>query len=158
MRKIINPFRSNKGYNCFGCSPDNRLGLQMNFFDDGEFVTCDWEPKDHFQGYINILHGGIQSTLIDEIASWACYIKLEAAGVTLKMNVDFKRPVYVNQGIVHLKARINAVNKNIASVKVELFDSTQKLCSEGMVDYYLLPKEKAAKELLYPGIEKFFDE
>jgi uncharacterized protein (TIGR00369 family) len=158
MRRIVNPFRSKKGYNCFGCSPENNLGLQMSFVDDGKYVTCTWGPKDHFQGYINILHGGIQSTLIDEIASWACYIKLEAAGVTSKINVEFKRPAYVNKGVIHLKACIHSLNKNIASVSVELFDSDWQLCTTGMVDYYLLPKEKAAHELLYPGIEKFFEE
>lgn len=27
---------SKKGYNCFGCSPDNPLGVKMEFYEDCE--------------------------------------------------------------------------------------------------------------------------
>ena len=31
MKKIINPWRNHEGYNCFGCSPDNPIGLHVKF-------------------------------------------------------------------------------------------------------------------------------
>ena len=62
MRKIKNPYTDLEGYNCFGCSPNNPIGLNMEFYEDGEYVISDWEPKKHLTGYGNILHGGIQST------------------------------------------------------------------------------------------------
>ena len=31
MKKIINPWRNHEGYNCFGCSPDNSIGLHVKF-------------------------------------------------------------------------------------------------------------------------------
>jgi len=65
------------GYQCFGCAPHNHNGLQMSFAEDGEYVVSEWEPKDYFQGYYNVLHGGIQATLMDEIASWLVQIKLK---------------------------------------------------------------------------------
>ena len=34
MKKIINPWRNQEGYNCFGCSPDNPIGLHMEFHED----------------------------------------------------------------------------------------------------------------------------
>ena len=36
MKRIINPWTSYPGYNCFGCSPDNPIGTQMRFFEDGD--------------------------------------------------------------------------------------------------------------------------
>ena len=30
-KKIINPWRNHEGYNCFGCSPDNPIGLHLEF-------------------------------------------------------------------------------------------------------------------------------
>ena len=35
-KKIINPWRNHEGYNCFGCSPDNPIGLHLEFYEDGE--------------------------------------------------------------------------------------------------------------------------
>ena len=34
MKKIINPWEGLDGYMCFGCAPNNPLGLHMEFFED----------------------------------------------------------------------------------------------------------------------------
>lgn len=39
MKKIINPWEGLDGYMCFGCAPNNPLGLHMEFFEDG---TISW--------------------------------------------------------------------------------------------------------------------
>ena len=39
MKKIINPWRNHEGYNCFGCSPDNPIGLHMEFYEDGDYIV-----------------------------------------------------------------------------------------------------------------------
>lgn len=31
MRKIKNPWMDKEGYNCFGCNPDNPIGVHMEF-------------------------------------------------------------------------------------------------------------------------------
>jgi uncharacterized protein (TIGR00369 family) len=155
-RKIINPYPRLEGYNCFGCSPVNRFGLQLDFFEEGDFLLADWEPKDHFSGYKNVLHGGIQSTLLDEIASWAVQIKLETAGVTAGIDLRFKKPVFVDQGKLRLRAHIVRVEKRIAFVETELLNASGEICCAGVVKYYVYPEELARKKLNYPGIEKFF--
>ena len=38
MKKIINPWLHKEGYDCFGCAPDNPLGLKMDFFEDGNEI------------------------------------------------------------------------------------------------------------------------
>ena len=94
-RKILNPYAKMEGYNCFGCSPDNHLGLQMEFYEDGEDIICEWEPVKHFGGYKSVLHGGIQATLLDEIASWTIQVKLKTAGVTANIDLRYKKTVFV---------------------------------------------------------------
>ena len=39
MKKIINPWRNQEGYNCFGCSPVNPIGLHMEFYEDGDNIV-----------------------------------------------------------------------------------------------------------------------
>ena len=84
MKEIKNPFLDRKDYCCFGCSPANHIGLRMKFYEEEEFVVSEWLPRSEFEGYANVLHGGIQATLMDEIASWTIYVKAGTGGVTRK--------------------------------------------------------------------------
>jgi uncharacterized protein (TIGR00369 family) len=156
-KTINNPYRGMEGYNCFGCSPDNHLGLRMIFADDGDAVTSSWEPQAHFAGYKKVLHGGIQATLLDEIASWCVQVKLKTAGVTANINLRYKKPVFVDQGNIDLRARIKQVNKRIATVQTDLYNSKGELCCSGEVKYFIYPEEIAREKLYYPEFEKFFN-
>lgn len=155
-RRILNPYAKMEGYNCFGCSPDNKFGLQMEFYEKGEEVLCDWAPLDRFGGYKSVLHGGIQATLLDEIASWAIQVKLRTAGVTANIDLRYKLPVYVNKGNLLIKARIKEVVKRLAFVETQLYDNEGKLCCYGTIKYFIYPEEIARKKLYLPEFEEFF--
>ena len=122
-RNINNPYVKIPEYNCFACSPKNDIGLKMQFYEEGDLIKCDWAPKEEFCGYHNILHGGIQSTLMDEIASWTMMVKLKKAGVTSKMDVRYKKPVYANTGPIHLESKIIGQKRNLIEIKVYILDN-----------------------------------
>ena len=156
-RKIFNPYRDLKGYNCFGCSPNNMDGLRLEFIEDGGYLRSEWQPEDKFQGYINILHGGIQATLLDEIASWCVQIKLKTTGVTSSMEIKYKRPVYSDKGKIKLVAKIINQRRNLVDIHAELFSSIGELCAEGNITYFTFPKKIAEKNFNFPDFEKFFE-
>ena len=158
MRKLTNPFVKLPGYNCFGCSPGNPSGLQMTFTEEGEEIVSRWDPKIHFQGYHNVLHGGIQSAMMDEIASWTVYTKAKRAGVTSRMNVRYYKPVRVDEGTLLLKAKLESMKRNLAEVRVQLFNHKKILCAEATVIYFTFSEEKSKGTLYYPGAESFFGE
>ena len=58
MKKIINPWRNHEGYNCFGCSPDNPIGLHLEFYEDGDYIVSTWHPGHNYQGWVDTMHGG----------------------------------------------------------------------------------------------------
>ncbi|RLD32451.1 MAG: PaaI family thioesterase [Bacteroidetes bacterium] len=158
MRKILNPYVHVEGYNCFACSPNNENGLQMQFVEDGDYVTCEWEPRGFLQGYNNILHGGIQATLLDEIASWFVQIKLKTAGVTSSMNIRLRRTVYVNKGNLKLRAWLKETRRNLVDVYVELINPDGKVGAEGVITYFTFSPETAREKLNYPKPEEFFEQ
>lgn len=157
MRKILNPYTKIEGHNCFGCSPDNDQGLRMKFIEDGDFVISNWEPAGFLQGYHNILHGGIQAALIDEIGSWFVQVKMKTAGVTSNMNVRYLKPVSIVNGNIKLKASLIQKRRNLVDVHVELFDSQENLCAVGDLTFFTFSKEVSQKELYYPDYNEFFD-
>jgi len=155
MKKITNPYAEMPGYNCFGCSPKNEHGLQMRFFEEGDKVVSTWEPRGYLQGFHNVLHGGIQATLMDEIASWLVQVKTNTAGVTSELRVRYKKTVYINNGPILLKAKLKGMRRNLADVEVQLYDNENKLCAEADVTYYTFPPEIAKEKLHFPGRKAF---
>lgn len=141
MKKIENPYLHLEGYYCFGCSPDNPNGLHMNFKEgEKEEIISVWEPTPSFQGYLNVLHGGIQATLMDEIASWTVYAKLNISGVTSKAEIRYKKAVYIDQGPITLKSILVGMRKNLADVSVKIYSSKGELAAEGNFTFYTFPK------------------
>ncbi|KAF5071108.1 hypothetical protein DSECCO2_215850 [anaerobic digester metagenome] len=157
MKKILNPFVKLEGYNCFGCSPDNPAGLQLKFTEEGEYIVARWMPKPQFQGWKNVLHGGIQATLLDEIASWLVFVKLKTSGVTSRMEVKLSKPVYTDKGELTLKARLSDMNRNIAVIDTSLSDHNGELCTTAVMHYYTFPLQVAREKLWYPGGEAFYE-
>ena len=54
MKKIINPWRNHPEYNCFGCCPDNPIGLHLEFYEDGDYIVSKWNPQHNYQGWVTI--------------------------------------------------------------------------------------------------------
>ena len=146
MKKIINPWKDMEGYNCFGCSPDNEAGVRMEFYEDGDEVVSIWKPRPEYQGWLNTLHGGIQSVLLDEICGWVVFRKLQTGGVTSKMETRFRKSISTNDTHVVLRASLREQKRNIAIIEARLYNSMGELCTEATCTYFTFPKEKAEAE------------
>lgn len=158
MHKIQNPFRHREGYHCFGCSPDHLSGLQMSFYEDGDEIISSWEPKSQFEGYQGVLHGGIQATIMDEIASWVVYVKLKVAGVTSSMDVRYHKPIYMDGGPILIRSKVLRMRRNLADIQVGIYNKANELCSEATVTYFTFSEKKSKESFFYPGEEAFFTE
>lgn len=143
MRKLKNQWISKEGYDCFGCSPDNPLGVKMEFYEDGDDIVSFWKPQAHYQGWIDTLHGGIQATLIDECASWVVFRKLQTSGVTSRLEVKYKKPVMTTESQIIIRARLGELRRNVAFIHVEVFNSKGESCTEGEAVYFTFPQDKA---------------
>jgi len=143
MKKLINPYRNKEGYNCFGCSPTNPVGLHLEFWEDGDDVLTIWQPAAHFAGWVDTLHGGIISTIMDEVASWVISRKLQAAGVTSRLEVKFRRPVSTLEPHITVRGHLASSVRNYHTVHLTLHDSQGQLCDEGDAVYCVFPEERA---------------
>ena len=145
MKKLINPYLNKEGYNCFGCSPTNPIGLHLEFWEDGEDVVTTWSPSVNYDGWVETLHGGIISTLIDELANWVLSRRLQCAGVTTKLEVKYRRPVSTRDPQITLRGRITGNVHNFYTVHVTLHDSQGRLCDEGDVTYFMFDKKRSSE-------------
>jgi uncharacterized protein (TIGR00369 family) len=101
---------------CFGCGRSNPHGLQLRFrtLADGRTVETRLRPEPHFAGVDGVLHGGIQSTVLDEVMGVAAQFALPALStrapcVTAELSVRFLRPVTMDAEVV-ARARVVRVD------------------------------------------------
>lgn len=151
MKRIVNPFVGLEGYDCFGCAPDNPLGVKMEFFEDGDDVVSEWIPSPHYQGWLRTLHGGIQGVLLDEICGWTVMRKLQTAGVTSRMETHFLRPVSTDEPRLTLRAHVAEQRRNIVFVEATLSDAEGRVCTRARCIYYAFPPEKARSDFHFSG-------
>ena len=159
MRKIKNIHLNDDPeiYQCFGCSPYNEFGLHLEFWEDGDEVVSYWNPRPILQSYPKVLHGGIQSTLLDEIAGWVVYVKCGTVGVTAEMKVRFKKPLMIDQGKITIRARLLEQNKRMAVIQSQLINSSENVCAEAELRFFLLSETEAREKYNYPGVGAFFE-
>ncbi|MFW6256690.1 MAG: PaaI family thioesterase [Bacillota bacterium] len=83
---------------CFACGQKNPISLGLDFKVSGKNkVQAVFVPQKNFQGYIDIVHGGIISTVLDEAMSKVIIMTGECRAVTGEINVRFKTAAPVNQ-------------------------------------------------------------
>ena len=79
---------------CFVCGKNNADGLHLDIHRDDEKLTAKAEiaVPSKFCGWEGIIHGGIFSTLLDEIMAYAAFTH-DQKGVTGEINVRFRKPM-----------------------------------------------------------------
>ena len=81
---------------CFACGKENADGLHLEFdYTDEQVRTTLAFPK-KFQGYSDIVHGGLISTVLDE-AMVTLLNKMGNFAVTAELSVRFLSPLSVGQ-------------------------------------------------------------
>jgi len=81
---------------CFGCSPNNPIGLKLKFQWEGDTVYTTFRAGKEHQGYNGHMHGGLISTLLDEtMAQWLWLRNIPC--MTAEMTVRYSRAVPIDQ-------------------------------------------------------------
>lgn len=90
--------------NCFVCGDENKCGLKVDFFDREGVATAEYKASPDFEGYKDILHGGVISALLDEVMIKAILAR-DILAVTASIEVKFKQPVKTGEKLL-LEGRI----------------------------------------------------
>jgi uncharacterized protein (TIGR00369 family) len=104
---------------CFACGYLNEHGLHADITtNDDNTSYCKITVPSRFQGWKGMVHGGIISTLLDEISIYACR-KISLRGVTAEIDVKFRKPVPIDTEL-ELKAKVTEIRRKMVSVQAEL--------------------------------------
>ena len=86
---------------CFVCGKNNRIGLKLDIKSDKNSQRS-WavtKIDDRFCGWSGVVHGGIISTVLDEIMAYAAFTIYDS-GVTGEISVRFRKPIPTGREIL----------------------------------------------------------
>ena len=96
---MSNPRQVDDAPMCFGCGPDNPVGLQLRFSLDADGrCTAVFTGTENHVGYDNIIHGGIIFTALDDVMSNALYLRNRKA-LTTSAAIRYRKPLHVGQAV-----------------------------------------------------------
>jgi acyl-coenzyme A thioesterase PaaI-like protein len=85
---------------CFVCGQDNPAGMQLEFEREaGGATRASWVPREEYEGFRGIVHGGVVATVLDEAMSKAVAGEgIEA--LTAELRVRLRNPVHPERSYV----------------------------------------------------------
>ncbi|MGE5340109.1 MAG: PaaI family thioesterase [Candidatus Omnitrophota bacterium] len=113
---------------CFVCGKENPVGLKLTFTfnaETNETVSHVVFPQ-HFQGWTGIVHGGLISTVLDEIMFHAAFHRVPQKMATVEMTVRFKKPARIDKTFT-LTGKVIDIKRRLICAEGHLIDSDHVL-------------------------------
>ena len=148
---IIDPARlqtipNSEDQTCFGCGAQNPHGLKMSFSTDGERVFSFMHVPPTMTGWDQTIHGGILSTMLDEIMGWSVIYLLKKIGITQSITVTFNKAVHASERLTIVGGIQAKQSERSALMQAAIFDADDILCVEATGQFTTM-RPKAALRL-----------
>lgn len=125
---------------CFGCGHNNPIGLKLSFKWDGKTAKAEFTPTELYQGWSNVVHGGIITTMLDEAASWA--ILFEGMNpVTAKMEIRLRHPAVIDEPLI-ITASVTRKTKKRVEAKAAINSRDGTLIAESISTCFVIKPDE----------------
>ena len=126
---------------CFGCSPTNEAGLKLVFRETGSgVVESTHVAAAHHCGVPDVVHGGIQAAMLDEVMGAAVHSALgedDRSIVTVDFTLRYRRPTPTGQPLT-LRARHLRSEGRKHFVEGEIEDARGEVLTRASACWYTL--------------------
>ena len=139
---------------CIICGMENRAGVHAPFYEmeDGSVISL-FSFKDIHQSYPERTHGGLISTMIDEVVGRAIWVlEPDIWGVTMDINVKFRKPVPYDAPLKAYGKIIKNSRRAFTGVGY-ILDENDNILAEGVANYLKLPIEKISSDDCHETID-----
>jgi len=103
---------------CFGCGQNNPIGLKLNFGWDGKTARAEFTPTKLYQGWSEVVHGGIIMCILDEAMAYAA--KFEGMTcITARIQVKLKRPTLIDEPLI-ITSSVTKKSRRLVETKADI--------------------------------------
>ena len=136
------PIPKLQGHHCFACGTDNPIGLNMQFYRSGDMVCSDITLERNHEGWEGMAHGGIISTLLDEVMSWTVLYFKRTFLVTRKMNIKYIKPIPLGVPLTARGKILDEPGNSRIEVRGEIVDAAGKLLVRSCGEFVMLAENQ----------------
>jgi uncharacterized protein (TIGR00369 family) len=147
-------------HSCFVCGESNPLGLDLRFYTDGQIVRAEFRPRPEHVGFKQTVHGGLISTLLDEIMVWACAVSTRQFGVCAELTVRFQQPLRPGELAIATAELVSNRRNRVFEAKGELRDEAGNVLATGHGKYLPIKSTDLGEFLtdVVGDVDAFFSE
>ncbi|MCX7918629.1 MAG: PaaI family thioesterase [bacterium] len=111
---------------CFACGKLNPYGLHLEFTRiDQNSLRTTFTPREYHQGWAEYLHGGLISTILDEVMVRLAY-ELGLRVMTAEINIRYKKAVKIGTPLV-AESKLIQQNKRLVQTEAELLSADRTI-------------------------------
>ncbi len=148
---------------CFGCSQKNPHGLKMKFYTD-ETTLYSWlSTPPHLCGWGGIIHGGVLSTMLDEIMGWSAIYTLRKVVMTKTMTIDYLKPVYIEDKLRVEGKVVEKISNREVIIEGKLYKEDDVLCAQSQGTFAVFTANTIKRMKIMPqevldGFNEYLDQ
>lgn len=124
---------------CFACGAENPIGLHLRFEQVEEKFVAKKTLAREFQGYSNVAHGGIVTTLLDEAMGNYVQTVHHQMALTGRIEVRYHYPTPVEQELT-ISAWQEAQRRNIVVMKATVQTADGAVTAEASAKFAIVGK------------------
>ena len=84
---------------CFGCGRDNPIGLKLDMKMEGDYCVAYFTPKAEHESYGDRMHGGLTSTLLDEVMGDYVFRVAGKPAYTARLEIRFRSAIRIGETV-----------------------------------------------------------
>jgi uncharacterized protein (TIGR00369 family) len=132
-----------EGYLCFACGTANPIGLNLEFYASDNKVITEITLNRYHVGWSDIAHGGIISTILDEVMSWTVLYFKRFFFVTRKLEIKYIKPVKTGIPLMASGSILSyCEDDKILTVTGELRDNQNTLLAKAKGEFVKINREE----------------
>ena len=134
---------------CHFCGTENPAGYGIRYRVDTTqgLVRGEVDPPETSCGYPGILHGGLQSALLDDVMWWAAAYAGASSSVTLSMTTHFEHSARLGAPFT-LESRVTGRDGRKINAEARMVDGDGETVSRGEGLYLFLNRDEFEDKML----------
>ncbi|WP_322767242.1 hotdog domain-containing protein [Frankia sp. Cr1] len=138
-------------YRCFGCSPHNDQGLQLQFRTHPEGLQARFTFGRAHESYPGVVHGGLVGVVCDEIMGNLIVLQAGLTAFTTAMKVRYVSPLFVGRTydcVARMRpSRVEQTGVGLTHAAAEILDLDGATMATATASYRLVSLEEARRHL-----------
>jgi len=122
---MVAEFENDPENSCFGCGPNNPVGLRLKFFkteDDKIFAEKIFDTG--YSAWSGQVHGGVIFAALECTCQWTFYTRKGIVGPTERFTINFPSRAFVGEPS-KLVGRVTREDSQVVSVRADLIQARE---------------------------------